>query len=584
MQTRVIQQLFLMCIFASGCKASTRELQQWFEQVPLQEGEKFQSFSSALAQEAISTLRLPGGQFSSSSNASGIPEDIDEILYEAADFISGDKQQEFPQPATQNSPTVQAPEFQFVDPQCQYDEIDQECIVPEMFGGTIARPERFPYMVSLQISAGSNSGCFVHFCGASLIAPDILLTAAHCVQEVAPTAARQGQLYLPIYASLAPLCRHLESSIVGSPSRVRVSQYIIHPDYTRVSLESDIALLKLDQSLSLSGPFARYKAVSNAEITGIPDPNQNSTLISLSGVLETNRDSLTVIGYGDINPVESRSKEYNVRYMRSAKLQYVPDTLCRAMLENTSATRQLIPDKMLCAFSERADSCSGDSGGPLVITGVGQDLNEEESYEHDYQVGIVSWGPGEACTIVNRQFVGVYTELQSHVDWIDTNMYQFQSIGSGAVEGSLPMGRTDADSNCRTQNGCYCKQFWQYQGQTFNGCDNPDQDGTGNWCIVNSLGCNSRPSGTMSVTGEFWDRCSCQDETTSDDGCPSTILGCRCRQSWNHSKKEYRGCANPDNDPIGDWCYIQGDFSNCTSSDGVQVSSRLVTSQATGEI
>ena len=47
--------------------------------------------------------------------------------------------------------------------------------LPYIVGGQDATPGKWPWQVSLQSSSGS------HFCGASIIGKDWVLTAAHCV-------------------------------------------------------------------------------------------------------------------------------------------------------------------------------------------------------------------------------------------------------------------------------------------------------------------------------------------------------------------------------------------------------------------
>ncbi|KAL0612082.1 Neutrophil elastase [Plecturocebus cupreus] len=50
-------------------------------------------------------------------------------------------------------------------------------LASEIVGGRPARPHAWPFMVSLQRRGG-------HFCGATLIAPNFVMSAAHCVNNV----------------------------------------------------------------------------------------------------------------------------------------------------------------------------------------------------------------------------------------------------------------------------------------------------------------------------------------------------------------------------------------------------------------
>lgn len=52
---------------------------------------------------------------------------------------------------------------------------------PRIVGGTNADVGEFPYQVSLQLKGLLGGG---HFCGGSIIAPNVILTAGHCVTEV----------------------------------------------------------------------------------------------------------------------------------------------------------------------------------------------------------------------------------------------------------------------------------------------------------------------------------------------------------------------------------------------------------------
>ena len=63
-----------------------------------------------------------------------------------------------------------------IDEQQLEDEEQRELKESRIIGGTRAMDGEYPYAVSLQDEKGQ-------FCGASLIAPDMLLTAAHCKQN-----------------------------------------------------------------------------------------------------------------------------------------------------------------------------------------------------------------------------------------------------------------------------------------------------------------------------------------------------------------------------------------------------------------
>ena len=101
---------------------------------------------------------------------------------------------------------------------------------PRIVGGQVAEQDEFPWIVSLQ---GPWS------CGASLIGPEWILTAAHCVVDddgnVLPAEDIQlavGQLYLSEVSTY-----------------YAAEQVIVHPGYDSWTMENDIALIRLAQAL-----------------------------------------------------------------------------------------------------------------------------------------------------------------------------------------------------------------------------------------------------------------------------------------------------------------------------------------------
>uniref|UniRef100_A0A2K6CGE8 pancreatic elastase II n=1 Tax=Macaca nemestrina TaxID=9545 RepID=A0A2K6CGE8_MACNE len=106
-----------------------------------------------------------------------------------------------------------------------------------MYGGEEARPNSWPWQVSLQYSS---NGQWYHTCGGSLIANNWVLTAAHCISSSRTYRVVLGQhnLYTAESGSLA----------------VSVSKTVVHQDWNsdQVSKGNDIALLKLANPVSLT--------------------------------------------------------------------------------------------------------------------------------------------------------------------------------------------------------------------------------------------------------------------------------------------------------------------------------------------
>jgi len=73
------------------------------------------------------------------------------------------------------------------------------------------------------------------------------------------------------------------------------------------------------------------------------------------------------------------------------------------------------------------DSCKGDSGGPLILAG--------SDATTDVQVGIVSFGLGNCA---NVDFPGVYSEISSLLDWINTNADELTSSGGNPTPAPTP--------------------------------------------------------------------------------------------------------------------------------------------------
>ena len=235
-----------------------------------------------------------------------------------------------------------------------------------IIGGYEAVEDRYPYAVSLRGPLG-------HYCGGSLIAREVVLTAAHC-RGVAYSSAVVGRHDLGEYND-------------GDTFAIRAE--LPHPEYDELLSSYDYMLLFLVGGYADAG-----EDVVTARLNSdphVPAPGGD----------------VTVVGWGDTDISDVVEDVSDV--LMKVRVRVVSNDECGSVEGGGYSYEGRITDSMLCAWSDGRDSCQGDSGGPLVIRGGGGDGRS------DVQVGIVSWGVGCAYD----RFPGIYARVSMAYDWIE---------------------------------------------------------------------------------------------------------------------------------------------------------------------
>lgn len=230
-------------------------------------------------------------------------------------------------------------------------------------GGVPAQPGTRPWQVGLVV-AGIKDNAQAQFCGGTLIAPQWVLTAAHCVD---------GNM-MPSQVAVLVGTHSLSDA---NARRVGVKRLEVHPKWDEDTNDNDIALLELAAPVTPSPTITPIRfATTEKEPTA-------GTLLTVSGWGATKEGGASSI------------------LLMTVDVPVVPISRCnRSASYNGAATR-----RMVCAGGDEGgkDSCQGDSGGPAVT------IDDEPTV-----VGVVSWGLGCA----RPWKYGVYTRVGAFAEWI----------------------------------------------------------------------------------------------------------------------------------------------------------------------
>jgi len=230
-----------------------------------------------------------------------------------------------------------------------------------VIGGDDAIPGAWPWQVGLHTSRGG------FFCGGTLITPEWVVTAAHCISTLNPSnyVLRLGD--------------HNRHRNEGTEQNIGASRVIKHPSYDSGRINNDIALIKLSRAARIN---ERVSPACLPEANYIVPPGT----------------TCYITGWGKI-----RHPGSSHHTLQQAKISPVSESDCKRK-NGYGITRQ-----MLCAGvpGTRLGGCHGDSGGPFVC---------KDSDGFWVLQGAVSWGSTD-CN-AHRMFT-VFARVAVFREWIN---------------------------------------------------------------------------------------------------------------------------------------------------------------------
>ncbi|GAB3475718.1 PKD domain-containing protein [Amycolatopsis cihanbeyliensis] len=199
----------------------------------------------------------------------------------------------------------------------------------QIVGGEKVSVEDYPYAIAMLREGGPRP--MGQTCTASVVAPKVIVTAAHC---------KDGDGAKSMYYGADDLT-------VGGGTEIEVEHYFQHPNYQSPNgwqTGWDVGIVVTRTEIPVPDGFS-YPRVADSGDTALDDPGT---------------DALT-LGYGRIRDGEN---EYG--HLKKADLPIVEG-------QNTCGSFGSFNENyMICAgYADGHDGiCQGDSGGPLVVNGV----------------------------------------------------------------------------------------------------------------------------------------------------------------------------------------------------------------------